>query len=221
MTLLRIGITGSADGRSPRFPELYAAAVNKAGGETVMLLPGSRSERGFRECAGLLIPGGGDIAPSAYGEEQRCDLQVEDPERSRFEQELLARAGMEKRPVLGICYGMQLINVVRGGTLIQDIVIERHGSLDHRTGSHEVRAETNPFFPDGPYVVNTSHHQAVGSAAGGMVPFCYSSDGIIEAMYAPDHPFLLGVQWHPERMAADDITRRIFSGFVEACRAGR
>jgi putative glutamine amidotransferase len=112
---------------------------------------------------------------------------------------------------------MQLINIAMGGTLYQDIVMQKDGSINHREGSHAVHVEDNPFIPVGRYEVNSSHHQAVKETGRGLKTFARSPDGLVEAFYSPDYRFLMGVQWHPERMR-NVISERVFTSFIEACR---
>ena len=123
----------------------------------------------------------------------------------------------EKKPILGICYGMQLINVFLDGSLFQDIPPAGPGLTDHRTGGHAVRIQGNPYFEQGEYDVNTSHHQAVRRIGRGLEPLAYSADGIVEGLYGAGYGFLVGVQWHPERMRSS-LTADLFRIFVDACR---
>ncbi len=114
---------------------------------------------------------------------------------------------------------MQLINVFFGGSLYQDISSQKPDSLNHKEGMHSATIIDNPFIAAGGAMVNTSHHQAVKTAGRGIIPFAFAPDGITEAFFLESYGFLLGVQWHPERMDTP-LTRSIFERFIEACHAG-
>jgi putative glutamine amidotransferase len=208
--------TGGAN-NLPRQPDLYLQAVENAGAEAVIIGPDVNIIDSMTRYSGLLIPGGGDIDPLLYNEGKVCELDLEDGKRVSFDLALLPSALKHDKPVLGICYGMQLINVAMGGTLYQDLGAQKEGDVKHREGSHEVLVNDNPFIAAGLYEVNSSHHQAVKKAARGLNAFAFSPDGVIEAFYSNEYRFLMGVQWHPERMRSM-ISERVFRSFIEACR---
>jgi putative glutamine amidotransferase len=208
--------TGGAD-NLPRKPELYVQSVEKAGAEAIFIGPDDSIMDSVRGCSGFLIPGGGDIDPLLYYEEKLFDLDLEDRKRVSFDLDLFRVALKHRKPVLGICYGLQLINIAMGGTLYQDIGSQKGRTINHREGSHAVQINTNPFIAAGPFEVNSSHHQAAKGTGSGLNAFAFSSDGVIEALYSPEHSFLMGVQWHPERMN-NVISEMVFRSFVEACR---
>jgi putative glutamine amidotransferase len=168
---------------------------------------------------GLLIPGGRDIAPERYGEVRTAAVQPEDDTRTAFELNLLETVLKYNKPVFGICYGMQLINIYLGGSLLQDISAQLPQALDHCSGRHDVSAGANPYIPEGTWTVNSSHHQAVRNLGNGLVAAAFSPDGIIEAFYSDQPGFLLGVQWHPERMK-EQFSDILFDRFIAACSAG-
>ncbi len=143
----------------------------------------------------LIISGGGDINPKFYGEKNIACKNIVPDERVKGEFELLEAFLPTKKPILGICYGMQLMNLFFGGSLIQDI----NTKIIHTDGYHEI--EIFRDFPLGEIrgMVNTSHHQAVKNLGVGLEVFCKTDDGIIEGFYLKEHPFCVGVQWHPER----------------------
>jgi putative glutamine amidotransferase len=170
-----------------------------------------------KSCSGFLIPGGRDIDPMLYNEEQLFALDLEDGKRVDFDMALVHSALRQEKPVLGICYGMQLINIAMSGTLYQDIGKQKEKAINHREGSHAVQVIDNPFVAAGAYEINSSHHQAVKETGQGLKAFGFSPDGVIEAFYSPDHRFLLGVQWHPERLT-NMISEGVFRSFIEACR---
>jgi putative glutamine amidotransferase len=111
---------------------------------------------------------------------------------------------------------MQLINVFFKGTLYQDLSLRRVRSLNHTKDCHAVRIHRNRHFPAGEYKVNSGHHQAVKESGAGLKPFAFAPDGVLEAFYHQDYDFLVGVQWHPERLD-DVLSRQIFTKFSEAC----
>lgn len=210
----------------------YADAILAAGGLPLVPTYGADPEDLLRLAAGLVVTGGAfDIAPEAYGEERRSGCGPEKPERTRFEWALLAGALERRMPVLGICGGMQLLNVVRGGTLHQDISAEIAGARCHeqRTPRHEpahpIRAEAGSFLAaalaeGGPAAVNTTHHQAVKGVGRSLKITARADDGVVEAIEDPELPFCVGVQWHPELLLETaPWNLRLFRGLVEAARS--
>jgi putative glutamine amidotransferase len=204
----------------------YAEAVKDAGGHPVLLPIAYRKailRRYLEGIDGLVIVGGDDVDPRLYGEEPQPGTQVIFQQRTTFET-WLYRAGKALRlPVFGICYGMQLINVLEGGTLHQDLPPRRTPPhIDHRgvrRRRHRVRilaasrlgASTDMTRA----MVATEHHQAVRELAPGFIPSAVADDGIIEAIEHPDLPHVLAVQWHPERTRDSLLTRRMFKSFTE------
>ena len=158
---------------------------------------------------GLLLSGGADVAPEFYQESVLDERYPGEIPRAKFEMELLRCTHESKKPVMGICRGIQLINVAFGGTLYQDLFLQR------QLGNHELKAGQPPPFhqvhlePDSrlikiigksPIQVNSSHHQAVKDVAPGFSVTATSEDGIIEGIETNDSAFIIGVQWHPERL---------------------
>ncbi len=183
----------------------------------------------FERLDGLLLPGGGDIDPVHFCEARhpKCN----EPSAERDDTELaLARWAMEGGvPVLGICRGIQVLNVALGGSLFQDIQAqipsaERHDwypnyPRDRRSHAVAVTPDTRLAHVVGATTlpVNSLHHQSVKDVAPGLVVTGHSPDGIVESVEAPDHPFAVGVQWHPEELAESDArAQRLFDAFVEA-----
>jgi putative glutamine amidotransferase len=143
-------------------------------------------------------------------------------ERSDFEISLLKEMIRHKKPVFGICYGMQLINVALGGTLYQDIESQLSSDINHRKGYHKIVIQENRFIQEGEFSVNSTHHQAIKELGAGLVDFVFSPDKLIEAFYRKDYPFLVGVQWHPERLLDDNLSLALFYSFIGASkRAGK
>lgn len=162
---------------------------------------------------GLLIPGGGDIDPVYFSEMPHPSTKPVPRERTDFEIALLKAIMKLRKPVFGVCYGMQLINVAFGGSLYQDIKSQLGTSVDHTRGCHRVIG--NGKWLGGDFVVNTSHHQAVKELGKDLEVIAVAEDHLVEAVHLRDYPFLLGVQWHPER-SMDQLSVHLFISFVEA-----
>jgi putative glutamine amidotransferase len=180
---------------------------------------------------GLLVSGGAfDIDPSLYGAGERHATVTTKDRRTRFEWDMTAAAVSADKPVLGICGGQQLLNVVLGGTLIQhipDAVAEAlaHEQPNPRTEpGHDVTVEPGTLLGritgSDRLPVNSAHHQAAERTGPGVVISARAPDGVIEAIESPDHPFCLGVQWHPEYEISEGDTA-IINAFVAACRQSR
>ncbi|MDA8059845.1 MAG: gamma-glutamyl-gamma-aminobutyrate hydrolase family protein [Nitrospiraceae bacterium] len=173
---------------------------------------------------GILISGSGpDIPPSFYGKSKEIqNNEWMTDERVRFEQALIKKSEDDKTPCLGICSGLQALNVYRGGTLLQDIPSRKDSFLDHKS-PHAVHVEKRPpidWIPEGDYQVNSFHHQGVDLLGSGLSVFAKTSDGMVEGVIDPSHPFMIAVQWHPERfLSGDHLSRLIISQFVESCAA--
>ncbi|MBI3812560.1 MAG: gamma-glutamyl-gamma-aminobutyrate hydrolase family protein [Nitrospirae bacterium] len=180
----------------------------------------------LRRIDGLLITGSGpDLDPRLYGEHRKARFKIMSRQRSAFELGLAKQAMKLDRPVLGICGGLQLLNVAMGGSLIQDIATEVHGALAHQQEaaatrvSHRVEIMPKTFlrkiFGSDALKVNSSHHQAPGRVAPGLVVNAVATDGIIEGLESPRHRFAIGVQWHPEFLyPKDEASRRLFRSFL-------
>lgn len=193
----------------------YVRAVEKAGGTPLLVAP--TDERAVIDgliglMDGLVITGGAfDIDPARYGQSVRGRIDQPLPLRTDFEWALTEAAMADGKPVLGICGGMQLLNVITGGTLIQDVGAEVPGALPHEQASspalpdHPV--QLSPGCPLAQWVgatelsVNTTHHQAVDRLGQGFEVWGRAPDGVVEAIGHRDHPLWVGVQWHPELLA--------------------
>lgn len=228
-----IGIAMSKDEQGFRLGAEYVQAVRDAGGVAIGIPPEDDAERvlkGVVHLHGILLPGGNDIDPNLYGEEILPENGPLEPVRDRFELPLARWALEHKVPILGICRGMQVLNVAAGGTLYQDIPSQTKTRLQHRQkaprdyATHVVHVAEGSLLARALGVtaarVNTFHHQAVREVAPGFVASAHATDGIVEAIEAPDHPFALGVQWHPEAMQkGDPVQAALFTYFLEAARA--
>lgn len=192
----------------------------------VLLLPfsGAANPEELDFLDGFVLSGSGpDIPPSYYGEDQRVfPGEWMDPRRVNLELSILSRAEEAGAPLFGICGGFQTMNVARGGSLIQDLPTERPGPVLHQESTH--RTVFSGFLKDlsgtGEATVNSFHHQGVKRVGTGLEVIGTSpEDNLVEAFRDPRHPFLLGVQWHPERMPPEDPVSRILrDSFFDACR---
>lgn len=188
--------------------------------------------RAFEGIDGLLLSGGGDIHPSAFGDTDAGLLRHVDRQRDQAELSLARWACQERLPTLAICRGIQTLNVAAGGTLIQDIPIQNPNALSHTsvadrplaTVAHAVDVSPDSHLARligaGEIGVNSAHHQALKAVAAQLTVVARAPDGIIEGVEAIDHPFCIGLQWHPEVMIdAAPTMRRLFEGLVEAAQA--
>jgi len=211
-----IGITTDIEGDYFKLKHHYPDAIIRAGG-IPLLIPLTGNTATYAErIDGLLIPGGLDIDPFYYNETLIRGIKLVSRKRSDFEISLLKQVVSLCKPVLGICYGMQLINVVFGGTLYQDIDSQLTVEINHKKDYHTIVITKNRFLRKGTFSVNSSHHQAVKKIGNGFLSFAYSSDKLIEAFYKEDYHFLVGVQWHPERLIDSEPSVSLFKSFVEA-----
>lgn len=212
----------------------YIRAVDEAGGVPVLLPPLADpvSRAAIRaRLDGLLLTGGGDLDPALYGEERIPECGEIEAERDEPELDIARWALDSGVPLLGVCRGMQLLNVLRGGTLYQDITAQRphsprHDRTDHPRVWRAHDISINPtsrlagILGTTHQVVNSLHHQAVNRVGDGIEIIGWSEDGIAEAMEIPGVPFAIAVQYHPEELVADDeASRRLFAAFVQAAAA--
>jgi putative glutamine amidotransferase len=211
-----IGITTDVDERYLKLKHGYCEAIEESGGVAV-LIPVTGGPGAYAEMIdGLLIPGGDDLDPSYYGEDMSPQVSLASRTRSDFEFSLLNEIMRLNKPVLGICYGMQLLNVACGGTLYLDAAIGRDLAVDHRKGSHIIEISENIFLKEGSYPVNSTHHQAVKKLGHGLSAFAYCTDRVIEAFCKEGYNFFMGVQWHPERIKESELSLSLFRSFIKA-----
>jgi putative glutamine amidotransferase len=230
----RIGITVDAERRKGRLyatlDHRYARAIASAGGVPLLLpIVGPHEISSLLASVdGLLLTGGEDIHPRFYGERPAAPLDLSPDERTTFELDLVKTAMRSRKPVLGICHGMQLLNVALGGSLIQDLPTRQSGALRHRSGRapwkavHPValrpRSLLRRILRRAVVSVASTHHQAVKALGKGLEVSALAPDGVVEAVESPRHPFLIAVQWHPEKDPDAQATRRLFRALVRACR---
>jgi putative glutamine amidotransferase len=206
----------------------YAMAIENGGGHPVLLTLAHKKlalKRYLEGIDGLLIVGGDDVDPSLYGEEPRAKTHVIYHRRTAFETWLYQAGKRRRLPIFGICYGMQLINVLEGGTLYQHLHPKRKGPrIDHRgrrRRRHNVQlmpgTRLAEIIGSRDVTVISEHHQAIRYLAPGFIPSCVADDGIIEGIENPERPEILAVQWHPERMPYSRVSRELFKDFVESC----
>ena len=232
----RIGITMRIELETNRFylARYYSEAVEAAGGLPVHipLIPSADFVKGvMNSLDGLLLPGSdSDMDPLRYGQEPHPRLGSVHPEKDGTDLLTLAAAEERAMPVFAICFGIQALNVSRGGTLIQDIESQHPAAINHQQGaprdrhSHRVRLLARSRLQklaqadDAP--VNSHHHQAVETIGRELVATAWASDGIIEAVEDPrDDRFVVGVQWHPELgWEKDELSRALFREFVDEAR---
>lgn len=208
----------------------YVQAVNEAGGLTVVLPPDDRSlVPGLLDrIDGLCLSGGPDIDPSIYDARPHGCLGPADEDLDRFEIELARGAVERDLPLLAICRGMQLLNVSRGGTLIQHLPDLPSITLGHRQEvpgdqlTHEVALDPSSrlaaLLGETEFAVNTFHHQGLDLLGQDIEAVGWSEDGLIEAVEIPDRRFALGVQWHAELIVGGSGGPPLFSAFVEEAR---
>ncbi len=210
----------------------YEESVRRAGGEPRMLdWSVDTPEEVVRSVDGLLLTGGGDVLPIIYGAAAHPAFDAAEAGRDDYEIELVRRAIDADLPLFAVCRGIQVLNVARGGTLVQDIPDEVAGGVEHvvkeprfaiahpiwmTTGSTLERLMRPSIAEGDDCPVNSRHHQAVKQLGEGLVATATAPDRVIEAIEDPSRRFCLGVQWHPENFYRTGEFRPLFEGFITA-----
>jgi putative glutamine amidotransferase len=203
-------------------PRTYSLAVQRAGGIALVLPPddvvAQSPDELLDKIDGLILAGGSDIDPGSYGAQPHPETRGTWPERDRFEIGMGTRALERDMPVLGICRGMQMMNVIQGGTLNQHLGLELHRHTPGAFTDHGVRLEAGSLAErvvGGEHTdVKSAHHQGLDDLGEGVVATGYADDGIVEAIELPDRGFAVGVLWHPE----EDERSRVIGSLVDEAR---
>lgn len=208
----------------------YTEALRRAGAIPVMVPPQPENAAEIvEELDGLLLAGGDDCDPAVYGEERHETVDpVMDPRRQSNDLSLATAARQAGIPTLGICLGVQVMNIAAGGTLIQDIDSHLDTDIDHASepsdrNRHDVIVESGTKLAsilghEREFNVNSSHHQSIRNVGEGLRVTAHAPDGVVEGLEDPQHPFYVGVQWHPEDMTGEGSATSIFGAFVDAAR---
>jgi putative glutamine amidotransferase len=234
--------TTSYEDPSYRTPQVmlgipYIAAMERMGGTPLLVTPAHDEESIARLvdlADGLVLTGGEDVDPSCYGQEPHAKLASVNRARDQMEMLALDRARERGIPVLAICRGIQLLNVALGGTLFQDLPSQRAEGIIHEQDApinerwHSARVAEDSqlahIFGACDLFINSFHHQGIDHLAEGLRPVAWAEDGLIEAVEGRDHPWMIGVQWHPERGEAETRgdrrhpDNRLFYAFLDAAR---
>ncbi|MFT8323253.1 MAG: gamma-glutamyl-gamma-aminobutyrate hydrolase family protein [Bacillus sp. (in: firmicutes)] len=210
----------------------YQKAIAKNGGLPIILpfVQEDLAEEMVEQCDAILLSGGEDVDPSMYNQDPHLDLGATIPLRDKVELKIIKAAMKRNMPIFAICRGIQILNVALGGTLIQDIPSSVKDSIKHSQivdrswDTHWVTIVENSrleqIMKDTSVRVNSLHHQAIDRVANDLAVVAQSSDGIIEAVEHKSYQnFFLGIQWHPESMAAtNEAMNRLFAQFVKSAK---
>ena len=218
--------TNAVRGEAVAAGSRYARAVNENGGSVVIIPPYESGTQHLRDTIsrmdGVLLHGGIDIAPARYGQAIHPEVRHVDESLDEFEMHFLAIALEMNKPVLAICRGMQVLNVLTGGSLIQHIPEQFPSPVNHWSAHHAVFLEPDSRIASAIGAtrieeVSSFHHQAVGDLGANLRPVAHSVDGLIEAIEHDDARWVIGVQWHPEDLLGSVVTRELFLKYVEIC----
>jgi putative glutamine amidotransferase len=213
-----------------RIPAQYVDAVRRAGGLPILLAPGeTRLDQWLGGVDAVVLTGGGDLDPALYGGAAHAEIQSVDAERDAMELELVRALLARRIPTLAICRGMQMLNVVLGGTLIEHLPDVVGTEVLHRAPPrvpirHPVSVAPGSKLAQ---ILGTTevqamswHHQALRRIADGLAVTAHAADGTVEAVELAAHPWLVAVQWHPELTAAEDpLHQRLFDALVRQHRS--
>ena len=219
-----IGITTDLKEGHFAIEDKYAHAVIKAGGIPVLIPSVTGNDvlivETMNTLDGLLLPGSRDMDPKFYGEDPNPKIRPMSIERTETEFSVLREAIENEKPVLGICGGMQLLNVFFGGSLYQDIYEYVPEAIAHEKGAeHEIDVTDGSILhritDSLSFAVKSYHHQSVNRVGGGLIVNAVTKDGIVEGIESENGAYVLGVQWHPE-LEDTEISRSIFEEFISA-----
>jgi len=234
-----IGITTSRQQNREGRPvigafEPYVQAVIRAGGAALLIplvLSDEAVEGLLTHLDGMLFTGGGDIHPSFYTSQEHPQVNEVDPQRDRLEISLARQVVDSGMPFLGICRGMQILNVALGGSLYEDLTDQYPGALRHQYSpdwprdylAHPVQLQPGSrlvrILATQQIQVNSLHHQGLRQISSRLQVTAHAPDGVVEAVELPEHPFGLAVQWHPECLPEDAAMQALFTHFVAAAQA--
>ncbi|MBA3891084.1 MAG: gamma-glutamyl-gamma-aminobutyrate hydrolase family protein [Gemmatimonadaceae bacterium] len=236
-TLQSLGGVSAAIPPSWVMSQRYIVTLEAAGALPWMVpLVDDTTIRGiYEQLDGVFLPGGADIDPVSYGTDPHPLCDRTDRERDRVEMLLARWAIADHKPVLGVCRGMQIINVAAGGSLFQDLAEQRPKSIKHDYFPYGGAAHTRDYlahevqiadgsriasvFGAGALPVNSMHHQGVKELGEGLTATAHATDGLIEALEGNETSYLVAVQWHPEALTDGDVrARRLFHEFAAAAR---
>lgn len=207
----------------------YIESIRQAGAIPVVIPPQpENAAEVVEQLDGILLAGGEDCDPALYHEERHPTVTHTMEPRRQSNDFALAKAARERGiPTLGVCLGMQMMNVAAGGSLVQDIdsAVDteiQHASRPQNRARHDVLIEQGTqlaeILPAVELNVNSSHHQAVGKLGEGLRITAYAPDKVVEGLEDPRHPFYVGVQWHPEDMKGEGSAAALFDAFIRAAR---
>lgn len=235
-----IGITTTSISTSTRTSkygtnERYARSISSAGGVPVLIplnLSGADLDSLVERLDGMLFSGGGDIDPRKYDGRPHPEVKKIDQNRDGVEIHLVQAVIRSSKPFLGICRGLQVINVALGGSLYEHLPDQFPGNVIHDNHdlprdflahSVDIKADSqlSQTLTNHQVGVNSLHHQGVRGLAARLYPTAYAPDELVEAFELPGHPFGLAVQWHPEELQGHEMMRKLFQAFVHACLAGQ
>lgn len=209
----------------------YVDAIEKAGGVPIVVPVNTNKENIKAQVStmdGIIISGGDDVNPNLYKEEPVRELGYINPVIDEFDIEVIKVALEMNKPILGICRGLQVLNVALGGSLYQDLKYIKGSHIKHNQetktylGTHYIDIKENSILKEiikEKVLVNSYHHQSVKTLGNNLKVIAYSNDGIIEAVQKENEKFVLGVQWHPELMVDySEYMLNLFKRFVDECR---
>lgn len=234
MKRIVIGLTPQGDGnKGYNMSPDFIRALSSLGAIAITLSSVTDNDELLRDmlslCDGIIFTGGPDVRPELFGETIIPSCGTINDERDAYELKLYKMAMAENKSILGICRGVQVMNIAEGGNIYQDIYSQSgtvlvHHTLDGKRAFHNVKLTDKKVlskigFSSEGFTVNSYHHQSVKNLANGYEAFAYSDDGLIEGIYMHSRRFVAGVQWHPEkRFEGDENSFRILIDFVESCK---